>query len=84
MLSIQTICEDKICLLSTELWKKAQLKFSLSLERPQIVEMFIQQLTDGAEEAEGQVLNEDNIHKESILKLSLYDVTCQILTVLYI
>ncbi|XP_059209493.1 coiled-coil domain-containing protein 162-like [Centropristis striata] len=41
--------------LPTELWKKAPLKYSLSPERPQIVETFIQQLMDGAEEAEGQL-----------------------------
>ncbi|XP_070834995.1 coiled-coil domain-containing protein 162-like isoform X2 [Chaetodon trifascialis] len=41
--------------LPTELWKKAPLKHSLSPERPQIVEAFIQQLMEGAEEAEGQV-----------------------------
>ncbi|KAI3367519.1 hypothetical protein L3Q82_026373, partial [Scortum barcoo] len=41
--------------LSTELWKKAPLKHSLSPERPQIVETFIQQLMEGAEEAEGQL-----------------------------
>ena len=40
----------------SELWKKAPLKYSLSPERPQIVETFIQQLMEGAEEAEGQVL----------------------------
>ncbi|XP_036928246.1 uncharacterized protein si:ch73-242m19.1 isoform X2 [Acanthopagrus latus] len=42
--------------LPTELWKKAPLKYSLSPERPQIVETFIQQLMEGAEEAEGQLM----------------------------
>ncbi|XP_049452775.1 uncharacterized protein si:ch73-242m19.1 isoform X1 [Epinephelus fuscoguttatus] len=41
--------------LPTELWKKAPLKYSVSPERPQIVETFIQQLMEGAEEAEGQL-----------------------------
>ncbi|XP_045918386.1 uncharacterized protein si:ch73-242m19.1 isoform X3 [Micropterus dolomieu] len=41
--------------LPTELWKKVPLKYSLSPERPQIVETFIQQLMEGAEEAEGQL-----------------------------
>uniref|UniRef100_A0A3Q3K4T7 Coiled-coil domain-containing protein 162-like n=1 Tax=Monopterus albus TaxID=43700 RepID=A0A3Q3K4T7_MONAL len=41
--------------LPTELWKKVPLKYSLSPERPQIVETFIQQLMDGVEEAEGQL-----------------------------
>ncbi|XP_073339210.1 uncharacterized protein [Pagrus major] len=41
--------------LPTDLWKKAPLKYSLSPERPQIVETFIQQLMEGAEEAEGQL-----------------------------
>uniref|UniRef100_A0A3B4TWZ3 Uncharacterized protein n=1 Tax=Seriola dumerili TaxID=41447 RepID=A0A3B4TWZ3_SERDU len=41
--------------LPTELWKKAPVKYSLSPERPQMVETFIQQLMEGAEEAEGQV-----------------------------
>lgn len=39
----------------TELWKKVPLKHTLSPERPQVVETFIQQLTEGAEETEGQV-----------------------------
>ncbi|CAK6966026.1 uncharacterized protein si:ch73-242m19.1 [Scomber scombrus] len=41
--------------LPTELWKKSPVKFSVSPERPQIVELFIQQLMEGAEEAEGQL-----------------------------
>uniref|UniRef100_A0A3B4TWC7 Coiled-coil domain containing 162 n=1 Tax=Seriola dumerili TaxID=41447 RepID=A0A3B4TWC7_SERDU len=36
--------------LPTELWKKAPVKYSLSPERPQMVETFIQQLMEGAEE----------------------------------
>lgn len=39
----------------TELWKKVPLKYTLSPERPQVVETFVQQLMEGAEEAEGQV-----------------------------
>ncbi|KAM3594364.1 uncharacterized protein V6R79_006445 [Siganus canaliculatus] len=42
--------------LPTELWRKVPLKHSLSLERPQIVETFIQQLMEGADVAEGQSL----------------------------
>ncbi|XP_071354884.1 uncharacterized protein [Trachinotus anak] len=41
--------------LPTELWKKAPLKYSLSPERPQTVETFIQQLMEGAEQVEGQL-----------------------------
>ncbi|XP_039992863.1 coiled-coil domain-containing protein 162-like [Xiphias gladius] len=41
--------------LPTGLWKKAPLKYSLSPERPQIVEAFIQQLMEGAEQVEGQL-----------------------------
>ncbi|XP_054470264.1 coiled-coil domain-containing protein 162-like [Anoplopoma fimbria] len=41
--------------LPTELWKKTPLKYSLTPERPQIVETFIQQLMEGAEEAEGEL-----------------------------
>lgn len=39
----------------SELWKKSAVKYSLSPERPQLVESFIQQLMERAEEAEGQV-----------------------------
>ncbi|XP_076013619.1 coiled-coil domain-containing protein 162-like [Genypterus blacodes] len=42
--------------LPTDLWKKAPLKHNLSPERPQIVETFVQQLMEGAEEeAEGKL-----------------------------
>ncbi|XP_019133387.2 uncharacterized protein si:ch73-242m19.1 [Larimichthys crocea] len=41
--------------LPTELWKKAPLKYTLSPEWPRIVETFIQQLMEGAEEADGQL-----------------------------
>ncbi|KAF7666918.1 hypothetical protein LDENG_00087360 [Lucifuga dentata] len=44
--------------LPTDLWKKAPLKHTLSPERPQIVETFIQQLMEGVEEekeSEGKV-----------------------------
>ncbi|KAM7403482.1 hypothetical protein PAMA_004100 [Pampus argenteus] len=41
--------------LPTELWKKSTVKYSLSPERPQIVESFIQQLVEGSEEADGHV-----------------------------
>ncbi|XP_068195776.1 coiled-coil domain-containing protein 162-like [Antennarius striatus] len=41
--------------LPTELWKKTTMKYSLSHERPQIVETFIHQLMEGAEEDEGQL-----------------------------
>lgn len=47
--TVETVC---VC---SDLWKKAPLKLSLSPERPQIVETFIQQLMAGAEEADGQV-----------------------------
>ncbi|XP_044023592.1 uncharacterized protein si:ch73-242m19.1 isoform X2 [Siniperca chuatsi] len=50
--------------LPTELWKKAPLKYSLSPERPQIVETFIQQLMEGAEEAEGQLrVSQDHLQQ---------------------
>uniref|UniRef100_A0AAQ6IJB5 Si:ch73-242m19.1 n=1 Tax=Anabas testudineus TaxID=64144 RepID=A0AAQ6IJB5_ANATE len=54
--------------LPTELWKKVPLKHSLSLERPQIVEMFMKQLMDGAEEAEGQV---EQLSNDSNVSLQL-------------
>ncbi|KAM7376223.1 hypothetical protein PAMP_005966 [Pampus punctatissimus] len=41
--------------LPTELWKKSTVKYSLSPERPQIVESFIQQLMEGSEEADGHL-----------------------------
>ncbi|XP_034419431.1 uncharacterized protein si:ch73-242m19.1 [Cyclopterus lumpus] len=41
--------------LPTELWTKAPLRYSLTPERPQIVETFVRQLMEGAEEAEGQL-----------------------------
>ncbi|XP_051252376.1 uncharacterized protein si:ch73-242m19.1 isoform X2 [Dicentrarchus labrax] len=50
--------------LPTELWKKAPLKYSLSPERPQIVEMFIQQLMEGSEDAEGQLrVSQDHLQQ---------------------
>ncbi|XP_074517834.1 coiled-coil domain-containing protein 162-like [Sebastes fasciatus] len=50
--------------LPTELWKKAPLKYSLSPERPQIVETFIQQLMEGAEEADGQLtVSQDHLQQ---------------------
>ncbi|XP_072545413.1 uncharacterized protein [Salminus brasiliensis] len=42
--------------LPSELWKKASMKHCLSLERPQIVENFVQQLMGGGKETEGQVV----------------------------
>lgn len=43
---------------SVELWKKASMKHSFSVERPQIVENFIQKLMNGDEEkTDGQVRN---------------------------
>ncbi|KAI4884589.1 hypothetical protein NFI96_034543 [Prochilodus magdalenae] len=41
--------------LPTELWKQAPMKHCLSLERPQIVENFIQHLMDGGQETGGQM-----------------------------
>ncbi|KAK1793312.1 hypothetical protein P4O66_011709, partial [Electrophorus voltai] len=41
--------------LPTELWKRASMQHCFSLERPQIVENFIQHLMGGAKETEGQV-----------------------------
>ncbi|XP_036448688.1 coiled-coil domain-containing protein 162 [Colossoma macropomum] len=41
--------------LPTELWKQASMKHCLSLERPQTVENFVQQLMGGGKETEGQV-----------------------------
>ncbi|XP_033180902.1 uncharacterized protein LOC113127098 isoform X2 [Mastacembelus armatus] len=50
--------------LPTELWKKTPLKYSLSPERPQIVETFIQQLMEEAEEAEGQLrVSQDHLQQ---------------------
>uniref|UniRef100_A0A4W6F2I5 Coiled-coil domain-containing protein 162-like n=1 Tax=Lates calcarifer TaxID=8187 RepID=A0A4W6F2I5_LATCA len=50
--------------LPTELWKKAPLKYSLSPERPQIVETFIQQLMEGAEQVEGQLkVSQDHLQQ---------------------
>ncbi|KAA0710836.1 Coiled-coil domain-containing protein 162 [Triplophysa tibetana] len=44
-------------MLPTELWKKASMEHSFSLERPQIVENFMQQLMNGdEEETDGQVM----------------------------
>uniref|UniRef100_A0A4W4DM44 Uncharacterized protein n=1 Tax=Electrophorus electricus TaxID=8005 RepID=A0A4W4DM44_ELEEL len=40
--------------LPTELWKRASMQHCFSLERPQIVENFIQHLMGGAKETEGQ------------------------------
>lgn len=42
----------------TELWRRAPLKYTLAPERPQVVEMFIQELIGGAEESGGQVSKE--------------------------
>nr|XP_046268697.1 uncharacterized protein si:ch73-242m19.1 isoform X2 [Scatophagus argus] len=53
--------------LPTELWKKAPLKHSLSPERPQVVEAFVQQLMEGAEEAEGQQLRVSQHHLQQCL-----------------
>lgn len=39
----------------TELWRKASLKYTLAPEQPQVVETFIQELMEGAEESGGQV-----------------------------
>ncbi|XP_076834646.1 si:ch73-242m19.1 isoform X3 [Brachyhypopomus gauderio] len=41
--------------LPTELWKRAPMQHCLSLERPQIVENFLQHLMEGAKETDGQV-----------------------------
>lgn len=41
--------------LPTELWRKSSSKYSLSPERPHIVETFIQRVMEGAEETEGKV-----------------------------
>nr|XP_019953455.1 PREDICTED: transmembrane protein FLJ37396 [Paralichthys olivaceus] len=48
--------------LPTELWKKASLKHSVSPERPQIVEAFVEQLMEGAEQVDGQlVISQDHL-----------------------
>uniref|UniRef100_UPI0037E99645 uncharacterized protein n=1 Tax=Semicossyphus pulcher TaxID=241346 RepID=UPI0037E99645 len=60
--------------LPTELWKKSQMKYSLSPERPQIVETFIQQLMEGAEEAEGK-LSVSQAH----LQLCLSHLGCSVM-----
>ncbi|XP_054862005.1 coiled-coil domain-containing protein 162-like [Amphiprion ocellaris] len=50
--------------LPTDLWKKTPLKYSFSPERPQMVETFIQQLMDGAEQTEGELkVSEDHLHR---------------------
>ncbi|XP_008289483.1 coiled-coil domain-containing protein 162 [Stegastes partitus] len=50
--------------LPTELWKKTPLKHSLSPERPQMVETFVQQLMNGAEQEDGELkLSEDHLHQ---------------------
>uniref|UniRef100_I3IW26 Uncharacterized protein n=1 Tax=Oreochromis niloticus TaxID=8128 RepID=I3IW26_ORENI len=41
--------------LPTKLWKRSQMKYSLSPEQPQMVETFIQQLMQGAEQSEGEL-----------------------------
>ncbi|XP_053290812.1 coiled-coil domain-containing protein 162 [Pleuronectes platessa] len=48
--------------LPTELWKKGSLKHSVSAERPQVVEAFVEQLMEGAEQLEGQLtLSQDHL-----------------------
>ncbi|XP_062252534.1 coiled-coil domain-containing protein 162-like isoform X2 [Platichthys flesus] len=48
--------------LPTELWKRGSLKHSVSPERPQVVEAFMEQLMEGAEQLEGQLtLSQDHL-----------------------
>ncbi|XP_047466605.1 uncharacterized protein si:ch73-242m19.1 [Mugil cephalus] len=50
--------------LPTELWKKSPLKYSLSPERPQMVETFTQQLMQGAEQADGELkVSQDHLYR---------------------
>lgn len=44
----------------TELWGRASLKYMLTPERPQLVETFIMELMEGAEESGGQVSKKTN------------------------
>ncbi|XP_047197601.1 coiled-coil domain-containing protein 162 isoform X2 [Hippoglossus stenolepis] len=48
--------------LPTELWKKASLKHSVTPERPEIVEAFVEQLMEGAEQVDGQLtISQDHL-----------------------
>ncbi|XP_034153387.1 coiled-coil domain-containing protein 162-like isoform X2 [Esox lucius] len=53
--------------LPTELWKQGPMKYSLSPERPQIVENFTHQLMEGVEEAEGGQLLIPRAHLQHCL-----------------
>ncbi|XP_074547863.1 uncharacterized protein LOC141806315 isoform X3 [Halichoeres trimaculatus] len=56
--------------LPTELWKKSTMKYSVSSERPQIVEVFVQQLMEGAEETEGKLCVSKDLLQQSLAQLS--------------
>ncbi|KAK7142769.1 hypothetical protein R3I94_012197 [Phoxinus phoxinus] len=57
--------------LPTELWKRPSMKHSVSLERPQIVEDFIQRLVNGAEgETDGQVTFSSTHLQECLTELA--------------
>ncbi|KAM6968645.1 coiled-coil domain-containing protein 162 [Tautogolabrus adspersus] len=56
--------------LPTDLWKTSSVKYSFSSERPQMVETFIQQLMEGAEEAEGQLRVSQDRLQQSLTQLS--------------
>ncbi|XP_034531399.1 coiled-coil domain-containing protein 162 [Notolabrus celidotus] len=55
--------------LPTELWKTSTMKHSVSSERPQIVETFIWQLMEGAEEAEGKLCVSQDLLQQSLTRL---------------
>ncbi|XP_041667952.1 coiled-coil domain-containing protein 162-like [Cheilinus undulatus] len=55
--------------LPTDLWRKSSVKFSFSSERPQILETFIQQLMEGAGEAEGQLCVSKDHLQQSLTQL---------------
>ncbi|KAL1257483.1 hypothetical protein QQF64_010727 [Cirrhinus molitorella] len=62
--------------LPAELWKRPLMKHSVSLERPQIVEDFIQRLMNGAEyETDGQVT-----FSSAHLQKCLTELTCTVMT----
>ncbi|XP_060918900.1 coiled-coil domain-containing protein 162 [Labrus mixtus] len=56
--------------LPTDLWKTSSVKYSFSSERPQMVETFIQQLMEGAEEAEGKLRVSQDRLQQSLTQLS--------------
>lgn len=58
----------------TELWRKASLKHTLAPERPQVVETFIQELMEGAEESGGQVSKKNPGYGPSVQSLKGHEM----------